>query len=559
MSLISLSLISLALTAQGDSAALLRQARRAQSEFERVRVLQLPMGLGSPTGTCDERIGRFCYWHDASSDSLPAEPRAVGRGRERLLRVLDSAARALPGDDWLAGQRVRYLVEAGRPADALAAADACRAARWWCAALEGFARHAAGDFSGADSAFRSALLDMPTDERCRWTDLSTVLAEPLRRHYRRLACAERAAFEARLWWLAQPLWSRSGNDRRTEHYARRTMAALLRHSWSPYGALGGEDLTELIVRYGWPDAWAQVGRGSSIGAERSVIGHEREPAYRFLPDAAQFDSPRSVDDALTDSRPRERYAPTYATTFTALEPTFAQFRRGESTLVVAAYDLRRDSLFRAVTLDAALVLARDEATAPYVEHRAVAEPSGVLVAAAPWVPSVLSLELLATRGEERRAARARIGWLDHPSAAGDLTVSDLLLFDPPDSVSSELEAVLPHVRGPAPVPRGSRIGLYWEAYGLGPEGEPLATIVSVVPERVGWLRGAFESVGLVSRARPVRLEWTEQGKPQDGIAARALVVDLAPLGPGRYRIELAVTATGRRPAGASRSIRITAP
>lgn len=554
-----LTLISLVLTAQGDSAALLRQARRAQSEFERVRVLQLPMGLGSPAGKCDERIGRFCYWHDASSDDLPAEPRAVGRGRERLLRVLDSAARALPGDEWLAGQRVRYLVEAGRPADALAAVRACSAARWWCQALEGFARHAAGDFSRADSAFRSALLDMPADERCRWTDLSTVLAEPLRRHYRRLACADRAAFEARLWWLAQPLWSRSGNDRRTEHFARRTLATLLRHSWSPYGSLGGEDLTELILRYGWPEAWSQVARGSSIGSERSVIGHEREPAYRFLPDAAQFDSPHSVDDPVTDSRPRERYAPTYAATFTALEPAFAQFRRGESTLVVAAYDLRRDSLFRAATLDAALVLARDEATASYVERRDGAEPSGVLVAAAPWGPSVLSLELLATRGGNRRAARARIGWLAHPPTDGDLVVSDLLLFDPPDSVSSELEAVLPHVRGPAPLPRGSRIGLYWEAYGLAPEGEPLATMVSVEPERVGWLRGAFESVGLVSRSRPVRLEWTEQGEPRDGIAPRALVVDLSPLGPGRYRIELAVTAAGRRSASAFRSIRITAP
>ena len=400
---------------------------------------------------------------------------------------------------------------------------------------------------------------MPADERCRWTDLSAVLSEPLRRHYRRLACVERAAFEARLWWLAQPLWSRSGNDRRTEHYARRTMATLLRHSWSPYGSLGGEDLTELIVRYGWPEAWAQGARGWSIGSERSVIGHEREPAYSFLPDAAQFDSPRSVDDPLTDSRPRERYAPTYAATFAALEPAFARFRRGESTLVVAAYDLTRDSLFRAVTLDAALVLARDETTAPYVERRAGAEPSGVLVAAAPWGPSALSLELLATRGEESRAARARFGWSAHPSTDGDLAVSDLLLFDPPDSVSSELEAVLPHVRGPAPLPRGSRIGLYWEEYGLAPEGEPLAIVVSVEPERVGWLRGAFESVGLVSRSRPVRLEWMEQGKPQDGIAARALVVDLSPLGPGRYRIELAVTAADQRHASASRSIRITTP
>jgi hypothetical protein len=474
--------------------------------------------------------------------------------------VLDSAAAALPGDEWLAGQRVRYLVEAGRAGEALAAAGFCRAVRWWCAALEGFARHAAGDFPGADSAYRSALHTMPEHERCRWTDLSALLAEPLRRRYRRLACGERAAFEARLWWLAQPLLARSGNDRRTEHFARRTMARLLRHAASPYGALGGEDLTELIVRYGWPEAWAQGARGSSIGSERSVVGHEREPAYRFLPDAVQFDaqtSHRSADGGLADERPRERYAPAYAETFTTLEPAFAQFRRGESTLVVAAYDLTPDSLFRGRPLEVALVLALDERAAVFVERRAGAEPAGVLVATAPRGPAVLSLEI--TVAAARRAARARIAAQPPPPGEGSVAVSDLLLFDPADSLPSELDLVLPHVRGRGSVPRGSRIGLYWEAYGLAAEGEPLSTAVSVAPERIGWLRRAAESVGLASRSRPVRLEWTEQGTPRGGIAARALVVDLSPLGPGRYRIEVAVTAAGRSTASASRAIRITAP
>src|SRR2546425_8004723 len=31
-----------------------------------------------------------------------------------LLAVLDDAGARLPGDEWIAGQRVRYLVEAGR-------------------------------------------------------------------------------------------------------------------------------------------------------------------------------------------------------------------------------------------------------------------------------------------------------------------------------------------------------------------------------------------------------------------------------------------------------------
>jgi hypothetical protein len=555
-----LSLVWLLLTTPSDSLALLRQARRAQGAFERSRVQQLPLAPAPPVGRCDERIGRFCYWHEASPDSLPAEPAAVARGRERLLRVLDSAAHGIPGDEWVAGQRVRYLVEAGRLGEALDAARDCRAVRWWCEALEGFAHHVAGDFPGADSAYRSALLEMPADERCRWTDLSAVLAEPLARRYRRLGCGERAALEARIWWLAQPLWARSANDRRTEHFARLTMARLLRRAGSPYGALAGEDLTELIVRYGWPEAWVQATRGSSLGSERSVVGHEREPAYHFLPDAPQVDGAmtrRAADERLTEPRPRERYAPAYAETFTVLEPAFALFRRGESTLVVATYDLTHDSLFRRVTLEAALVLARGEGTSPHVERRAGAGSAGVLVAAAPWRPAALSLELLAA--PERRAARARVGTRADSSTEGGIIVSDLLLFDPPDSLPSELDAVVPHARSPAALPRGSRIGLYWEAYGLAAAGEPLSTVVSVARERIGWLGRAAESVGLVSRSRPVRIAWTEQGNPRGGIAARALVVDLAPLGPGRYRIEVAVTAAGRSTASAARAIRITGP
>jgi hypothetical protein len=239
-----------------------------------------------------------------------------------------------------------------------------------------------------------------------------------------------------------------------------------------------------------------------------------------------------------------------------MESGFALFRRGESTLVVAAYDLTRDSLFRDVALEAALVLARDERTPALVTRRGGAEPAGVVVAVAPWGPAVLSLEI--TAAAARRAARARSVTPAAPPAGREVSVSDLLLFDPPDSLPSELDGVLPHVRGSAALPRGSRIGLYWEAYGLIAE-EPLATAVSVAPERIGWLRRAAESVGLVSRSRPVRLEWTEQGKPEGGIAARALVVDLSPLGPGRYRIEVAVTAAGRSTASASRAIRITAP
>ena len=148
--------------AQQDLQGIVRHARHAQAEFEQTRRWNLPHEYAS--GRCDERIGRFCYWHgDGSDEHPPPEPRPIGLARSRLVGVLDSAARLLPADGWIVGQLVRYLVEDGRAQDALAAARACRAASWWCAALAGFALHAAPDFAAADSAYRVALDSMPAD------------------------------------------------------------------------------------------------------------------------------------------------------------------------------------------------------------------------------------------------------------------------------------------------------------------------------------------------------------------------------------------------------------
>src|SRR5262245_11563739 len=340
--------------AQRDSQAVLRWAQRAQAGFESSRRSLLPMVEASPASRCDllnggELIGRFCYWDDGSASRPPPEPSSIKTARERLLRVLDSGAAQLPGDAWIAGQRVRYLVESDQPAAALTAALDCRAAVWWCEALAGYALHAVDSARAADSTYRVALRDMPRDERCRWTDLSPLLVSgPLRQRYRPQSCEERADPEARLWWLAQPLLSRPGNDRRVEHYARHTISSLLEHARSPFGMETGNDLRELIVRYGWPIAWAQERRDAGQ-TDRHVVGHGREQAYHFLPDGTGFGDVIVLDA----SRSREPYGPAYAAAFTTMTPEFSAFRRGESTLVVAAYDVEQDTLLRSRPLSAA--------------------------------------------------------------------------------------------------------------------------------------------------------------------------------------------------------------
>src|SRR3989475_6925738 len=99
---------------------------------------------------------------------------------------------------------------------------------------------------------------MPAEERCQWSDLSSLLDGDLRKRYRALPCAERDRLGARLWWLARPLLSQTGNDRRSEHFARLAVVRLMREARTAYGLSWGGDLTEITLRYGWPRWWTQA-------------------------------------------------------------------------------------------------------------------------------------------------------------------------------------------------------------------------------------------------------------------------------------------------------------
>ena len=539
--------VLLLLAMRSDSAGLVAHARDAAWAFERARLwLMLPGGARG--SQCDARIGRFCYWSDPSDTVLPAEPRQIGERRARLIAVLDSTARALPGDGWVAGQRVRYLIEAAQADSAAEAARACRAARWWCAALEGLAWQVAQDFDDAAQAYDAALQAMPDDERCRWTDLTELLEGSARRTYRSLSCVERQSADARIWWLAQPLWWMPGNDRRTEHYARLTMAALLQDAPSPFGPWG-DDQRELIVRYGWPLAWERDEHGAMH--EPVAIGFDAEPGWHFVPDIRALDAPAPGDapGALDERGARERYAPAWARAFTLLEPEFAAFRRADSTLVIATWDVTGDKAFRGAGYAAALALARDERTPPVVAPFSGTGGAGVLVAAAPWAPVLASLELYAPSSTV--AARARVA-LAPP--AGPVSLSGILFFDPVDPLPADLPGALARVHAGG-IRIGERVGLYWEAYGLA-SGADVPTAVTVTAARTSWLRRFAAALGLASKAGRVRLEWHETAHPTQGRMSRALALDLAGLAQGSYRVEVTISPSAGASVTASRTLNV---
>lgn len=538
-----------------DSLAVLKSARRAQDAYEFTRRWSLPERRGGWSGPCLVPIGRMCYWYDGRVDSAPPEPPRIRDARARLLVALDSAAATVPGDWWIAGQRVRYLLEDHQPRSASRAVEQCRATRWWCEALDGLVRHVSGDFAGADSTFAAALGDMPDDERCHWSDISSLLAGELAKRYHHLDCAGRAALAARWWWLAQPLWSLPGNDRRTEHFARVTMAEIEQGRRTVFGIGWADDLREGMVRYGWPTFWTREPQDQPLlSFEPRITGHEPSPAFDFAAQARALDHPeraRSEDWTLDPPQAPERYAPAYARAFTNLDHQMAAFRRGDSCVVAAAYDLSRDTLFAGRQVAAALVLAVDEHTTGLVRDSGLVAGTRALAAHAPCGPMVVSLEAMSAAS--RHVARARYGLDPAPHTSADVAISDLLLFDPPETLPESLAAALPHALSSSRVVSDKKLGVYWELYGVDPARGAVAVSLTMTRYGTGWLRRAAQSLGLAGHNHDVRLQW-EEVPETPLLTPRALAIDLAGLSPGRYLIEVSITPPAEETVTARRTV-----
>jgi hypothetical protein len=545
--------------ARVDSVATLRAARRAQADFERYRRAHLPPSHGGDGGECDERIGRFCYWYDDFPDTPPPERPVVTRRREALLAALAAAHRRLAGDRWIVGQRVRYLVEAGRAAEAVEVAGRCAGDAAWCASLGGLALHAAGDAAGADSTFAAARDARPEEERCRAGELEPLLDGALARRYRDLSCADRTAFEARWWWLARPLYSTPGDDWRAEYRARLTMARLHADAATAYSLAWGKDLDEMMARYGWPTAWSRGREHPGLGSSPpSIVGHDPSPAYAFAPSRAAFDDPTGATAEGWNLSPRRapaRYAPAYARLFRQTVPHIVSvFRRGDSALVVAAWDVGEDSAFARHRVDAALVLTRAPDEPIRLTRAPGAGPRGVITLAAPWERQLFSLELLAP--EPRHAARARYA-IDPggPRDAG-VALSDILPFRGGDPLPASLEEALARVRHVPSVRRGDTLGLYWESYGLSDEHVPMRVALAVVPEQPGLVRRAGERLRMVDPRTPLAFAWEERLPPAGAVRPRAIAIDLGAAAPGRWTVELRIEAAGHPPILVTRPIEI---
>ncbi len=269
---------------KADSSAVLDRARDAQRRFERLRVRHLPLSLDSGSSPCDELIGRMCYWHGDNHSEPDPEAVEITAAREELLDTLAHAARQLPGDGWIAGQRVHYLVEAGRAHDALAVARACTAPEpGWCEALRGLALHRLERFEDAERAYRIALKAMDPREAEEWLSLALLLERTDESRLDELAADAREAASRRLWALADPYYLVRGNDRWTEHMSRHVGGRIQRRARNPHGLPWTSGLDELAIRYGHETSWSRYVPTSGSSMRPRVTGRHPPHSERYMP------------------------------------------------------------------------------------------------------------------------------------------------------------------------------------------------------------------------------------------------------------------------------------
>jgi hypothetical protein len=538
-----------------------QSAVRAQLEFERFRFEHLPLPL--PMFRCDEQVGKACYWYNENAIPVPVEPAATRQRREQFIALLDTVAVRAPGDRWVAEQRVRYLVEAGRADSALAAARQCRVDGWACDALAGFSLHAMGRYAAADSAYARALAIMSRRDRCAWTDVELFIDDNAHQRYAQFPCGDprRDAFEDRVWFFARTLYSLDGNDSRTEHYARKTMEMMLRdapdmqldmdiRSGLPL-ATDLEGHLELMERFGWARAWG-FSQSARPGVRGQVVGqvffphYEPAPAYRYVPPGLVLNDPARSDSSnwrLQLSPVIARYAPPYATSLTPLEHQKAVFRRGDTALVVMAYDARVTKRLAGGTLTAALVVSPGDKPVDYAKIMRAAPETGVLMARAPWGPLLMSAEVYSP--EKKAVARARYG-ISPPFAVGTrVTLSDLLFFKTYGALPVSVEEAAAHALATERVMANAKLGVYWESYGTDPDGEKMKISLTVLKE--------------VGTATPVIVSVEDLSARGARTTPRALELDISTLKKGAYIVQLEVEVAGQYTVRAEHRIEIISP
>lgn len=579
-----------------DSLSAHRFAKNLQARFERTRLRHLPVAKSGASGECDEVIGRFCVWDSGRDDWRPRpEDPEITEARFTLLNSLDSLAAIVPGDHFILGQRVRYLIEADRWDEAVRVTQSCEAEAWRCLAHRGLALHVAQKPVEALQSFESALATMPEEKRSEWRDLSPLLDSDGEDW---LADQGDSTWAREvLWALADPFFLVPGNDRLTGHYSRWTYATGAAGSLSPHQLRWADDLTKIVVRFGWPAGWERPWPHSGSGSQRSAIGHDDYGSLPFFPPTSAFDwmgTDRDEDkileavvEAPRDWLDRERrlpaiYSPPYVDSVAPMQAQVARFWPRESSVTVAAAFGPTDGQQGAFgTLGGNVGVRRPQnpgVAGVFVVPVSVREPDhasgevsvyGATNTKDPTqtlrlsvdVPSggeaILSLELLHRADSVGFRERAPIRLPQFPPDV--LSLSDVVLVDTLAVGINSRESLISAMRPSVILAPLEVTGLGFEVYGLGFRGEDLRFMVRMRKLDKGFFARAGSWLRIIDGEDPFGVSWTEPGPENPGAVVRAVAFRIPDVDEGRYEIVVEVEAPGRTPVRTSRVIQVLHP
>ena len=500
-----------------DSAAVRREARELQAQFEAFRRENLPISeVGKDK--CEVRIGRFCYWYDPADPPLPDEPKEIADARADFLAQLENLATYSPTDPWVLAQRVRYTVEQGL-FDSAAAIASC--GTWWCSALSAYAYYYKGDVGTADSLYSKAMSKAPMGVRCDWNHIGQALEPQEKLIYDRLDCRQRDSVDAYLFWRGRPAFSRPGNDVRVQWYARMTAIRAYGEGVTHHGMVGSRDYFEMLSRYGMETSYAR--RPPKENQDVNVVGLEPKPSYPFL---APLEEGKWPPEA---SKPASRFSTTrFAKAIGTLENVqLARFRRGDSVVVVAGFNaVVNDSMFSSPAVTAGISLSNSP-TAPTATTLKLAPGGRGALGVRGKAGGVVSVELMDS--VHRAFSIYRL-----PLDSAPVTISDLLITVPGDSLPESPEQAAGMVWPGLRVGVGGTIGLYWETYQVTAADSLLAVTLSVEPVKPGFFGRLTQSLGLKSKVPPLRLSWARRVEGDMDFAAHSVEVDLSRLKTGSY-------------------------
>jgi hypothetical protein len=295
----------------------------------------------------------------------------------------------------------------------------------------------------------------------------------------------------------------------------------------------------------------------------NVIGMEPIPAYRYIPAGYVLDTPAMSDS--TQWRPQQppviaRYAPAYAKSLKALEHQQAMFHRGDSAVVVMAYDANANKEMIGAKINAALVLTPgDDKPRQYMVRRDNAPATGVFTVKAPWGALLMSAEVAAPA--KNAVARARYG-LRPPDALGSrVTVSDLLFFKPYGNAPQTVEEAAPHALTSERVNANDKLGVFWETYGTDPQGEKIKVTLTVVREleERNFMQRMAKSLSLDREATPVSVSVQDISARGTHTSTRALDLDISTLKKGSYLVQLEIEVAGELTVRADHRIEVVSP